>query len=38
MLSCELAVVVLGQAAGQDGQDGGEVDGGDHGDGDDDGV
>ena len=35
MLSCELAVVPLGQDAGQDGEDGDEVDGGDHGDGDD---
>ena len=33
VLSCELAVVALGQDAGQDGEDGDEVDGGDHGDG-----
>ena len=34
VLRCELAVVALCQAAGEDGEDGGEVDGGDHGDGD----
>ena len=34
VLRGELAVVSLCQAAGEDGEDGGEVDGGDHGEGD----
>ena len=37
MLGGELAVVSLCQATGEDGEEGGEVDGGDHGDGDGDG-
>ena len=31
VLRCELAVVALCQTAGEEGQDGGQVDGGDHG-------